>query len=317
MQLIVQRGLRRLERVDDGQMILEVSAHGGVSDQRGHAVRGEQRARTHARELQQLRRIDGAGAQDDFPIGHGDLLRPIAGPLDAGGTAFAHADFTHPRVRFELEVVAAQRGSQECVGGRSPLAVSNGHLVRAQAFGVRTVEIVGHRQIQLGGRAQPIAAHGMQVRRDIFHIQGAPRQGVARRVDAPLGFFEARPYVVPAPAHIAHGAPILEIRRHTAAIHQCIDRARAAHHPAARPIHGPPAESRDGAGLVFPIHRRIGKSASVTDRRLDPETCVGTAGLQDEHAVPSVRGEPIREYAAGRTCTDDYVVKTLHAGSLA
>ena len=66
MQFIVQGGLRGLEGIDDGQVILKVSAHGAIVEQRGDSRGGKRRGRSDAGQLQKLRGIDGAGAKNHF-----------------------------------------------------------------------------------------------------------------------------------------------------------------------------------------------------------------------------------------------------------
>lgn len=84
--LIPQRLKRRLPRRSlKGQrqqhMILQVLPHIRILIQHLHALRPQQRSPAHTRQLQQLRRLECAGAENDLPLcGHG-----VGFPFDAEG----------------------------------------------------------------------------------------------------------------------------------------------------------------------------------------------------------------------------------------
>ena len=154
-------------------------------------------------------------------------------------------------------------------------------------------------------------AHGVQNGRHVLDVQRPVAAHPSRGVDPPLRAFEVGEHVVPSPADVAHAAPIVEIRRHAAAIDQRVDGTRAADHAAARPVHGTAVQARDLLRLVFPVHRRIGKRAPVADRRPDPEARIGPAGLEHQHPIAAARGQSVGEHAARGTRADDDVVEIL------
>src|ERR1700675_1965343 len=127
-----------------------------------------------------------------------------------------------------------------------------------------------------------------------------------------LRFLEVRPDVVPPPTDITHLSPIIEVRGHPTAVHQCVDGTRAADHAAARPIDAAPIEPRIWAGLVLPIDRRVRKGSSVTDRRLDPKSPIGAASFENQYPVAPTRRQALGEHAARGAGADDYVFKVLH-----
>ncbi len=181
---------------------------------------------------------------------------------------------------------------------------------------MRAVEILRPGQLELRCRIPPVAAHWMQKRCHVLDVQRALGEDPACGIDAPLGSLEIRAHVVPTPADIAHLPPIIEIRRHPAAVDQRIDGARTAQHAAARPIDTAAVQAGIGQGLVLPIDRGVGKRAAVADGRLDPKAPVGAAGLENQHTVAAARRQALGKHAAGGAGADDYVVKGFHVRSL-
>ena len=124
-------------------MILEIAADGGVIEQRCDAGRGQRRRRSDPRELQQLRRIDRAAAENHFAVGRGELRRAAADIFHADGATLIEANLARPGAGLEAHIGAAQRRAQEGIGGRAPQAIANRHLIAAEALRVRPVEIIG------------------------------------------------------------------------------------------------------------------------------------------------------------------------------
>src|SRR5450631_3781403 len=156
----------------------------------------------------------------------------------------------------------------------------------------------------------------MQKRRYVLDVQRPLAADAARRIHTALRSLEIRAHVVPTPAGIAQLPPIVEIRRHPAAVDQRIDGTRSAEHPAARPIDAAPVQARIRQGLVLPIDRGVGKGASVPDGCLDPKSLIGAAGFENQDPVASAGRQTIGKDAAGGAGADDYVVKAFHVRSL-
>jgi len=127
-------------------MILQVAADGGIVEHDWNGPLGEKPAGSDAGELQQLRRIDGTATQDHLASGGGELVRPAIDIFHADGAPALQANLAGPGVDLEAQIGAAQCGAQECVGGGPAPAAPNVHLIGADAFGIRAIKILGHRQ---------------------------------------------------------------------------------------------------------------------------------------------------------------------------
>src|ERR1700678_4175292 len=168
---------------------------------------------------------------------------------------------------------------------------------------MRPIEIVGDGQAEFRRRIQPVAPHGMQEGSYILDIQGLIACGVARRI-------------VPAPAHIAHLPPVIEVGGHSATVYEGVDGARTADHAASRPVDAAAVQAGIRQSLVLPIDFRVGEGPPIAYGRLDPKPPIAAARLENQDPVAAPRGQAIGKHAAGRSGADDYVVKIIHAAEL-
>ena len=294
-----------------------MAADRGIVDDGRDAMRRQRGAGPHARELQELRRVHRAAAQDHLARGRRKVPVAIARPFHARRAALFDADLGGPGMQFELDVVAAKRRPHEGVRRRPAPAVANGQLVAAEPLGMFAVEIIRPRHAKFAGRRLPRCARCVQVRGHVLDVERAGGASPPLRIDAAFRPLEVRPHVVPGPAHMPHRPPVVEIGGHPAAINQRVDGTRASEHAASRPIHGAALEARYGCRLVSPVDRGIGEGAAVTDRRLDPEAGVRSTRLENQDPLPAARRQSLREHAAGRARADDDEVELFHAaGSL-
>ena len=297
-------------------MILKISADGGIVEQRCDAGGGQRRSRPNPRQLQKLRRVDRASANDHFAGGGGETFSAVAGIFDPDGAASLEANPAHPGARLEAQVSAAQRRAQKCIGRRTPQTIADRHLIAAQSFGMRSVEILGPIEAQLRGRLAPVAAHRMQKRRHVLDVQrpfaqGRPAGSTRRSDRSKYGRTSSQPQ-----PGLPMLPPIIEILRHAAAVDQRIDGARSADHPPARPVDAAAIEARIRERLVFPIDRGVGKGAAVADGRLDPKAPIRAAGFEHQYPVAATGRQAIGKDAARGARADDDVVKVIHVRSL-
>ena len=82
-QLVVERGHARTIQVVDAEVILQMLPDVRIVQQHGQAERAEMRGGPDARQLEQLRRVDGAGAHDHLARGTGRAGGAAADILDA------------------------------------------------------------------------------------------------------------------------------------------------------------------------------------------------------------------------------------------
>ena len=128
-----------------------------------------------------------------------------------------------------------------------------------------------------------------------------------------LGLLEVGQKVVEAPAGVAQLAPVIEILLLAADVDQAVDRRRAAQHLAPRPGHLPAVEGGLGLGLIAPAELGVEDGPIVADRDVQPGIAIGPPGLQQQHPVGGIRGQPVGEHTAGRAGPDhDEVVDVRH-----
>ena len=262
-----------------------------------------------AGELQQLRRVVRAAANQDFlarPRGSQAAFLPI---LDGDGTATVEHDALRQRGGLDVQVVPALGGAKIGHRGAGSSAVPRRGLEKAGAFLRRAVEIGVFGNAGLGrgrdeGRRERIgmAKFGHRQRAaDAVKIVGA-----ALLV---FGLLEIGQHVVIAPALIAVLAPAIVVLVLAANIEQAVDRTRSAQHLAARLKHGSPVQSRLGLGLVHPVDGFFLEQPAIAERHVDPEIGILRAGLEQQHRILAVRAQAIGEHASGRARTDDDVVE--------
>lgn len=152
--LVVQRRPVRLEVEAHAQVVLQVAADGRQRMHERHALAREQRRIAHARQLQQLRRIDRAGREDHLARGDERFVAVFARDDHAGRTHAVERHAPHEHARAQREVRAAQRGAQVRKAAGAAFAVFRVQVVDARAFELRAVEIIGARQVQLAAALQ-------------------------------------------------------------------------------------------------------------------------------------------------------------------
>ena len=131
-------------------------------------------------------------------------------------------------------------------------------------------------------RAQRVGLHALEVGQ---HVAVAPRAGVA---DEP--------------------GPLVIVLVLAPQIDHAVDRAGAAEHLAARPHGVAPVERGIGLAHVHPVEARVQDRLDLAGG--DPEIGrgVGAAAFEQQNLVFRPGGEPVREHAPGRPCSDDDVV---------
>src|SRR5207302_2369052 len=196
-----------------------------------------------------------------------------------------------------------QVGAAFCVpqiGARRAPAPAAGRrrLVIAGALLARSVEIIVRRDAGLDrGLDHRVAQRAAHRVRDVERPAGP-----VMLVGAPflvLGLLEERQHAVPIPAFAAALPPIVVIGWRAAHIDHAVDRTGAAQNLAARLVQGAAVELRLGLGLEHPIEPRVRVGLRVAERDVDPGIAVGSAGLQQQHAVFPALAEPPGD---GATC---------------
>src|SRR5580704_11440300 len=129
-------------------------------------------------------------------------------------------------------------------------------------------------------------------------------------------FPEVGQHIIPAPARISGGAPILEIRPMPTHIDHGVDGARAANDFATRPVSPTLVQLRIRLRLVHPVKAWVCECPPVTDWHPDPRTAIRPACLNEQNAVASGLRQTMRQNATRRSRTDDDVVVLPHGDAM-
>ena len=126
-----------------------------------------------------------------------------------------------------------------------------------------------------------------------------------------LGAPEIGQHIVETPANIAELPPMIEVLRLAADIEQTIDRTRSAQHFAARLDDLAVVEIGLRLRTIEPVDLGVVEQLAVTERNVNPDVAVVSAGLQQQNTMTARGGQPISQDAAGRAGADDDIVKSI------
>ncbi len=308
---LLQRGLHRhglRAQVLDVhlEVVLEVLADTGQIGDDRHAERLELARGADAGELEQLRRVDRAAAED-----HLAGTDRLAADHDADGARPLEDDALDERVAAHLEVRPRHRRMEVRARRAQAAAAVDRPVELREALLPVAVHVVGERIARLLHRVEERVEERRRRRSALEHerpLAAAPLVGAGEAALHPL---EVRQAVGVVPrGHARVGAPALVVERVAALEDHPVDRARAAEHLAARVVDPPPVHVRLGLRLVPPVVALVPDRERERGRHVDedvPEAVVAPR-LEDEHARRGVLGQPRRERRPGRAAADDHVV---------
>jgi len=297
----------------DLEVVLEVLAD---TRQIGHD-RDPQRAQVRrvadARQLEELRRVEGA-AREDHLTGR-DRLGPPALALDlhADRTTAVEVDPGHEGPGPDLEVAAAHHRVEIRPRGADPTAAPDVPVERRKALLAVAVDVLGQLVAGLHGGSEPGPEERARRR--------PPLQTQRAAVTAPwivdcgrravLHSLEIRqaPSVVPG-LHPGVRGPAFVVERVAALEDHPVDAGAPAEDLAPGVVDPPAVHERLGLGLVLPVVEpaadRERQGGRHVDERVDAP--VGPTGFEDEDPRPRIRRQAVREGAPRTPSTDDDVV---------
>jgi hypothetical protein len=120
---------------------------------------------------------------------------------------------------------------------------------------------------------------------------------------------ESGQHVVPSPPVETQLAPVIVIGRLSAHGDHGVDRRRPADHLAARISQRAAIEPRLRLGLEHPIGTRIADGEQITDRDVKPYPVVRPAGLKQQHPVPRILRQAVRDDAPRGPRADHDVIE--------
>ena len=328
-------------------MVLQIGAHAGQVLFNFNAVLLEQRCRSDARELQDLRRADAAGAQQNFAaqparVARGQRLDALATAPDLNARAalaaivlFFNDQAAHLRAGPHFKVGPAKAGRAQKGFGRVPAKAA--FLVDfeiAHTFVVAGVEVVSRRNSGLL-RRQREGVQNVPAQALLFHapfaadfLGQALAAGVLAfvAVQSPEVFVDlalrcvklvvvlvhakAGQRAVPAPDIVAgEFGPALVVARLAAHVDHAVDAGRAAQRLAARVAQRAAVQAGFCLGLVEPVGARVADAMQVAHRNVDPVVVVAPAGLDHQHPLAGVGAQAVGEQTTGGAAADDDVVE--------
>ena len=298
-------------------MILQILADRQI-DHRRDPAGAQMRRRPDARQHEQLRRVERAGAQDHLagrPRPANIAARPHELDPDRARALDQHAGDVD--AGLDLEVAPSPRRPQ--IGprrGGAP-AVPDRVLAAPEAFLMRPVVVGIARKPGRRAGLHP----GLEQR------IGRPRKlGAERAAAAAPGVLAALPglaaleigqHVRIGPAARALLRPAVVVGAMAARIGHHVDGGRAAQNLAAHGLDAPVAQARLGLGRIAPIVHAVIVHLAHAERNVDQRIAVRPAGLQQQHAGIGVLAQSVGQHAAGRAGADnDEFVFPDHARSL-
>ena len=300
----------------DLEVVLQVPADGGQvvhgRDAEGAQVVGV----AHARQLEQLRRVERAAAQHHLAgLDALEVAATAGGVLDAGGAGAVEQDPVGERPRHHGEVRPVHHRVQ--VGACRAEAATAVHVAveLREALLAVAVDVVGARVAGLHGRVEERVEQRVVGRAAFEHqrpvVPAVGRVGVGEAVLHPL---EVRQAVGVVPRlHAGVGGPALVVERVAALEDHPVDRAATAEHLAAGVVHAAPVHVRLGLALVLPVVEAAADRERERGRHVDEDVplVVGPAGLQHEDLGRRIGRQPVGEGRPGRAAADDDVVVAL------
>ncbi|CDK41084.1 hypothetical protein BN903_7 [Halorubrum sp. AJ67] len=267
-----------------------------------------------AREHEQLRGVDRAGAEDHLLARAGAAGPAVLSVVDAGRMAVLDGHRRHLRAGLGGEVRAVEGGLQVRVGRAVAFSVLLRDVVQADALLCRPVEVVVPVVARRGGGADERLGGGP--RRGLFGDAERSVRSVVRRSSRAeaLRPLEVLQHRVVLPPVVAQFGPVVVVGRVAADVDHRVVRRAAAEGLAARPVQLPAAAVLLRLGVVLPVRRGL---EQLRERRRNPDVplVVRLARFEQQHGRLRVLCEPVREDAArGPGTDDDVVVLAFHHG---
>ena len=267
-------------------MVLKVLAdtRQGVNDVDAKIAQGTRG--TYAGGLQDLRRADHAGRNDQLAPGPEllDLTAPL--DLDAAGAFAFHQDAPHHAICHQREIGSLQRRGEIGSGGARPEPAAPRLLVIADALVGPAVDVLAEGEADFVRGRDDRAADLRRLGKLGNHQRpiGPPRVVTGGLTTPALRLIEIRAHVLVGPAAIAELRPVIVIVGLAANIEQAVDRARSAEALAAREEDRAPARLRLRLGSIAPGYFRVVEKAQEAGRNVDQRMGVTSAGLDEQDA---------------------------------
>ena len=299
--------MRALVQQKHRRVIAQVLPHAGQMPHKRYAHLSKMLFRPHARQHQQLRRIDSAPAQYNLARLHS---KPLAAALHlhAHGAPALKQNPPRQRVRPDSQVKPVARHPQISQRRAHPNAVYAVQRVVAHAGGFGVIHILGERKARRLRRVQKRARYRQQLIRAVAPRGNwpiRPVKVVALKVKIVFHLAKVRQHIQKRPIAVAPRRPVVVVLRDPPKKHLPVNRAGAARHLAARQPKRRPVRRRlrlIPPGVRVPMRLVIPRQHAVLDMIGQPrEIRVIRPRLQQQHGSPGVLRQAARQRAPRRT----------------
>ena len=294
----------------DHRMLHQALPHTRQLGDNGYPHCGQVRPRADTREQEQLRRLDGACAQNHAHQGPHRVKLALAKEARARAAATfevqPHAQGTGQQAHGVRPLT--QRRVQEGTRRVEPNPVALGDLGPAGTFKVLAIEVIGPGPLGSphglrAGLRQSVAGAGEG------HGQrpATSTPGVVANARA-FQLLKQRQQVGVAPTGVARIAPGVEVLRRAAHVDGPVDGAGATHHTPCSPAFRPALKARVGLADVLPVVGRPAVHPFGGGRHPGAQGVVGATGFQHQDRAVLVRRQTTRQGAPRGASPDDEVV---------
>src|SRR5690625_186422 len=295
----------------DFQVILEVLAYPRQLVHHFDPSSAQHLRRADPRQLQQLGRVDGAGADDYLPAGAQDVGAAAPRHLDADGPLPLEEHPQGEHAALHRHVRSLHRRIEVGHGCRPAPALVGRHVHATYAFLLVAVHILGDRIAGLASRLDP----GLKER--IGHLAGRDvLWTLAAAVVVGTQFMVLRPAEIGqavgiTPALKAGLTPTVVVPRVTPHVGHTVDRGRAAEHTPARAVDRAAVQEGFRLALVEPVELVVRQRIAECGGHVGEDRAIFRPGIKDQYPHIRILGQAIRQDAAGRAGANDDVIVLL------
>ncbi len=264
-----------------------------------NAVFRELRAVADAGQHQKLRRLKGAGGQDDLaPCADGFLLLALH-VFDADGALALEQNLRRLRRCFDPQIIAIADMRMHIGARRAPaLAIILRHLIGAEAFMIFRVEILANAELRLLRRLPEDVVHGIAGAQLVDAQRPALAVILAVEFGVVLRALEIGQHVRVRPAGVAERSPVIVVPAMSADIDHGVDGGRAAEALAARLIADAAIQPLLRHGLERPVVDLARHHQDQREWRGHDPVVVFAARIEQRDRRPCVFRQPSRHRAA-------------------
>ena len=218
----------------------------------------------------------------------------------------------HLGLGHNRQIRSLQHGPQKATGTAPAAATFLVYLKVAVAEVVTAIELVDFGYPGLRCSITP-GIKNFPVDAPLLHSQLTT--GTVISIGAMLVVFrllEHRQHIIPAPASITQGRPVIIITALAAHINHGINGGATAQHLTPGITDAAAVQARLGFRGITPVSPRIVDGVEITHRDINPEIVVLAACLQQQHPVLRVPGQAVGQHTAGAAAADNDVIICVH-----